>query len=262
MRLVSTATCTSGDPVSPSVVAYSSMIFFLAAVSSDTALLLYRVRGIKSKHPKTMRTHSHPGGRAITPCAGSRLLPVTSQRQITVPRPTWNPVNDSNTLSWPSVPGSPAGQLTGRLDVLPHPLDQLLDRVELERVAQPGGEVDADVRAVQVEVVAVEGVRLDGALPALEGRVDADGDRGRPARVRVDSRAVPLEFGVTGTVEVAGVHPVERDGGVRQALLVGCGESEVATALRSSHVDALDAVGPSEQARCGLDVALGEALAD
>src|SRR4051794_4376631 len=39
-RLGRTATRTPGEPVSPSVVAYSSMIFFLAAVSSDTALLL------------------------------------------------------------------------------------------------------------------------------------------------------------------------------------------------------------------------------
>ena len=33
MRWVSIATCTSGDPVSPSVVAYSDMIFALTAVS-------------------------------------------------------------------------------------------------------------------------------------------------------------------------------------------------------------------------------------
>ncbi len=34
MRCVSIATCTSGDPVSPGCVAYSSMIAFLASDSS------------------------------------------------------------------------------------------------------------------------------------------------------------------------------------------------------------------------------------
>ena len=34
MRWVSSATCTSGEPVSPSVVAYSVMIFFLTSVLS------------------------------------------------------------------------------------------------------------------------------------------------------------------------------------------------------------------------------------
>src|SRR5262245_11872419 len=39
MRLLSRAIWTSGDPVSPSPVAYSPMMDFLAAVSRDTALL-------------------------------------------------------------------------------------------------------------------------------------------------------------------------------------------------------------------------------
>src|SRR5690606_17514736 len=39
MRLLSSAICTSGDPVSPSAVAYSAMMDFLVAVSRDTALL-------------------------------------------------------------------------------------------------------------------------------------------------------------------------------------------------------------------------------
>ena len=33
MRWLSSATCTSGEPVSPSVVAYSAMIFFLVSAS-------------------------------------------------------------------------------------------------------------------------------------------------------------------------------------------------------------------------------------
>src|SRR5690242_4582380 len=39
IRRVSSATWTSGEPVSPSLVAYSAMIWFLTAVSSDTVLL-------------------------------------------------------------------------------------------------------------------------------------------------------------------------------------------------------------------------------
>src|SRR5699024_11228535 len=60
------ATWTSGEPVSPSAVPYSAMIFFLAAASIDTALLLHdSVRRKKPGHEGmgsdtvTARTNSH-----------------------------------------------------------------------------------------------------------------------------------------------------------------------------------------------------------
>ena len=40
IRLVRIATWTSGEPVSPSLVAYSSIIFFLVSASIDTGVLL------------------------------------------------------------------------------------------------------------------------------------------------------------------------------------------------------------------------------
>src|SRR5918999_4086753 len=52
IRRVSSATWTSGDPVSPSPVAYSAMIWFLTAVSRDTWLLL---RSSRAETPVTTR---------------------------------------------------------------------------------------------------------------------------------------------------------------------------------------------------------------
>src|SRR4051794_28327932 len=104
-----------------------------------------------------MRTHSLRSGRAmarraITSGAGSRLLPVTSQRQVTVPRQTGYPVNEFNASFRHGVPsaapaGTPslAGQVTGGVHVTAHLLDQRLDRVELQGIPQPGGELHADV---------------------------------------------------------------------------------------------------------------------
>src|SRR6478736_1045396 len=47
MRCVSSATCTSGEPVSPSLVAYSAMMFFLTSASRgmEDRLLLHSLRG-------------------------------------------------------------------------------------------------------------------------------------------------------------------------------------------------------------------------
>src|SRR5690606_8422266 len=75
--------------------------------------------------------------------------------------------------------------LAGAGDVPVHLLDEGVDRVELQHVADAGGEVDGHVLAVEVEVVAVQRVRLDGPRHALERRVGADGDRGRPAEARI-----------------------------------------------------------------------------
>src|SRR6185437_8885021 len=76
---------------------------------------------------------------------------------------------------------SARGEGPGLVHILPHLGDQGLDRVEALSAAEAGGEVDGGVGAVQVQVVAVEGVRLDRALARAERRVGADRDRGRPA---------------------------------------------------------------------------------
>ena len=77
-------------------------------------------------------------------------------------------------------------QLPGRGDVVVHPLDERRDRLETLLAADPVHEVDGDRDAVQLKVVAVEHVRLDGALDPVESRIGADGDRCGPAgRVRL-----------------------------------------------------------------------------
>ena len=78
--------------------------------------------------------------------------------------------------------------------------------------AQAGGELDGGVGAVQVQVVAVERVRLDGAVGAVEGRVGADRDRGGPAG---DLGAVQVQAD-----QSAGVDAVGGRGGVRRGLQV------------------------------------------
>ena len=95
---------------------------------------------------------------------------------------------------WAPQSASPAAsvgeQPPGVADVHVHLRDQVVDRVELQRRPQPGDEVHRHVRAVQVQVVAIERVRLDGPFPPVEGRVRADRDRGRPA-LQLASRRCP-----------------------------------------------------------------------
>jgi len=63
-------------------------------------------------------------------------------------------------------------QRSGALDVPGHLRDERLDRVEAQRVAQPGDEGQSDVLAVQVEPgLGVQDERLDPPLAAGEGRV-------------------------------------------------------------------------------------------
>ena len=54
-------------------------------------------------------------------------------------------------------------QLAAPLDVLGHRLEQLVDAVEVQGRPDVGGELDHDPLVVEVEVVAVEDVGLDGA---------------------------------------------------------------------------------------------------
>src|ERR1700760_654587 len=57
IRLVSSATWTSGEPVSPSLVAYSTRISFLAAVSSGTLLLRIGANGFSGLIPLGRGSH-------------------------------------------------------------------------------------------------------------------------------------------------------------------------------------------------------------
>ncbi len=66
------------------------------------------------------------------------------------------------------------GQGAGLDHVFAHLGDQGIDGVEPLRAAEPGGEVDGGMGAVQVQVVAVERVRLDGAVADAERRVGTD----------------------------------------------------------------------------------------
>src|ERR1700760_3360220 len=82
IRLVSSATWTSGEPVSPSLVAYSARISFLAAVSSGTFLLRIGANGFSGLIPlgrgSRMRVQHASPTRLV---AGQRFtLPRTARR--------------------------------------------------------------------------------------------------------------------------------------------------------------------------------------
>src|SRR3954452_10518798 len=74
------------------------------------------------------------------------------------------------------IRGGGAGEDAARvIDVGLHLDEQVVDRLEADLgAAQAGHEVDGDPGAVQLEVVAVQDVRLDPAVDAVEGRVAPD----------------------------------------------------------------------------------------
>src|ERR1051325_4385457 len=171
IRRVSSATWTSGDPVSPSLVAYSAMIWFLTAVSSDTGLLLKVV----TRRPGRYTDPHGAYGYDPPPHEGAAALPGTLPQAIPLYQLTRGAQSRTGTVR----------DLPGSVHVPVHLLDQGLDRVELQGVAEPVDEVDAHVVAVEVEILAVQRVRLDRAYLTVEGRVGADGDRRGPLLVRV-----------------------------------------------------------------------------
>src|SRR5690349_17705493 len=66
MRWLSSAICTSGEPVSPSVVAYSAMIFFLVSASVPTDMRAPSVLSLRGApgpvHPGTLDPRPFYGG--------------------------------------------------------------------------------------------------------------------------------------------------------------------------------------------------------
>src|SRR4051794_29090738 len=179
IRLVRTATCTSGDPVSAGTVAKSSMICFLAAVSSDTALL--RVLAAR-------RTGACPPGLSGSAAVLRRFEGISGWR---------------GALTSSEAPR--LGHVEGHL------LEQGVDTVELERRAKTRTEVEGDPLAIEVEAGPVQAVRLHAALRAVEGRVGADADGRRqtlprgseqPAGVDPVGRdgSVPADLEVRGGV--------------------------------------------------------------
>src|SRR6202046_2022141 len=181
IRRVSSATWTSGEPVSPSVVACSAMISFFTAFSSGT-WLLQGIRSVSWEPPHTaVKWSPGPPHEGAAKPAGNRRQRFTLSR---------------------------GQQLPGLVDVTVHLGDQVLDGVEAFGAAQAGGEVDGHVGAVQVQVVPVQGVGLDRALVLAEGGVGADRDRGGPAAV---GGAVRVQ-----AEQPAGVDAVPRYGRVRR----------------------------------------------
>src|SRR3954452_4618882 len=128
------------------------MICFLAAVSSDTALL--RVLAAR-------RTGACPPGLSGSAAVLRRFEGISGGRG-----------------SLTSGDGPRARHVDGHL------LEQGVDSVELEGRAQPRTEVERDPLAVEVEAGSVQAVRLHAALRPVEGRVGADADGRRQALAR------------------------------------------------------------------------------
>src|SRR4051812_714924 len=157
IRRVSIATCTSGEPVSFSTVAYWVMICFFRALSSATASLLVPVTCGPRSGSRGQRSHSSgsPTNTHATSAARTAAGPARQRCSRRV---------------------GPLQDLAGALDVAGHGGHQVLDAVEGGHGPQPGEELDADVLAVEVAVV-VQDVGLDHPPAALERRVAAHGDR-------------------------------------------------------------------------------------
>src|SRR5215510_5064100 len=119
---------TSGEPVSPSLVAYSAKICFLTSASSGTWLLRLMFGGF-------------PVGQPLEGAACPSRSTTGSVSQYHAPGP--------NRLR---------RELADPVNVAVHLFHQGVDRVEAESTAQSHGEVDRRVHAVQVEVGPVQGV--------------------------------------------------------------------------------------------------------
>ena len=164
----------------------------------------------------------------------------------------------------PSVPTkatSPAGglrppaQRTPRIrarlvDVDRHALDQRVDGVEPRLPADALDEGHAHLRPVQVQVVAVEDVRLDASLLAVELGVGAHRDGGRQVVAAVED------------TEPARVDAVGRDGGLARPPEVGGRIAQLAPAMVTVDDDAVEAIGAPERGGRGSDVALHDERAD
>src|SRR5690349_2631483 len=144
MRLVSSATWASGDPVSVPCRPYSPrMVFFCSAVSATNQL--------------------HQSVRELGPKA--RISVATANCS-------------TRRVGRESSSASARGKnRAGVLGIFAHGRDQVLDPVELLLTADAGDEIDRDMLAVQVRA-GVQDERLYGARAARKRRVGANRNRG------------------------------------------------------------------------------------
>src|SRR5699024_8687025 len=161
MRWVRSATWTSGEPVSPSVVAYSLMISCLVAVSKAMALLgrCAAPRGLLARALWTSGRPAARSRRSGSCCRGcgvalrgrynGSLRVSAGRRRADGPRPESAP---------------------GHLDIEVHLLDQGLGRVELQGGPLEVDELQTHGVTVQLQVVVVMDVRLDRAPGASRWR--------------------------------------------------------------------------------------------
>src|ERR1700748_3758820 len=85
IRLVSSATWASGEPVSPSLVAYSARISFLAAVSSGTFLLKDWCERVQRADSAGARQPHEGAARFADPASGRAAVHITTGGGAGVP---------------------------------------------------------------------------------------------------------------------------------------------------------------------------------
>src|SRR5918911_2999953 len=148
MRCVSIATWTSGEPVSPSRVAYSDMIFCLVAASSATMLLLLVARRSGACLTRALWIRGRSDGLHRLPARArpDRIVRPPDLRSLDVRRPAvvvkagrGRGLRDAE-----HVAGS--GHIVGHLS------DERVDTFEAQRRAQPLDELEHHALAVEVEV--------------------------------------------------------------------------------------------------------------
>src|SRR5690606_13616982 len=224
MRWVSSAVWTSGEPVSPSPVAYSEMIACLVAESKAILVLLRSLRGAPGPSAPGSSDERPPS--APHPCGWTVAGGGIALR---------GRYDGSGRISGAQVaPGAlRLESAAGHLDVLGHLLHERVDRVELQRGALELDELQAHGVAVEVEVVVAQHVGLDGAAGraiGLEGGVGADGDRRRGAGQRLVARVRGV---LGGDRRIAGVDAVGGDQALRPRAQVRRGEAELAPAAEA-----------------------------
>src|ERR1700728_3473189 len=188
IRRVNSATWTSGEPVSPSLVACWPMISFFTAMSSGTRLLhLNRGQAALLPQPGAVGSLLIRGGRHPLHEGAARRGQLPTGRNsryhghntacplLGVPRRgvvcVLGPLVNAN-YGIGQILG-PGRHPPGLGHILVHLGDEFVHRRELDRRAQEGGEVDGHVRAVQVEIVTVERVRFHGPHALVEhGRLE------------------------------------------------------------------------------------------
>src|ERR1017187_7685890 len=182
IRRVSSATWTSGEPVSPSLVACPAMISFFTVVSSGTLLpIVVNVLGAPADHLVQAGRESTEQiawlSRLVSRLRAQPTGPATPGRSIQyhadIPHPARKP---GPATARPALLPAPR-RGAGRADVAVHLGHQLVDGVEPDHPAEPGREVHRDMGAVEVQVIPVQRVGLDDLVGPVEGRVDRKSTR-------------------------------------------------------------------------------------